>query len=387
MGTPKEMFSLRRSLHPTTLERMQGNRNNLHELRKKGHFAKCCQTKGAGNFAKSRKVARPPQRIQRIDEWSDSENEGSIVDEEQVVLTIEVDENGHFTMKRKINGNEFQTMVDSGSPVTIFEIDDLKKIMKRKTLFIKELPSDEEYVDFNRKRLNLLGYIFCHLEVGESKLHKARILIAQKGAKALIGRDWLKAFNYKFVSPNQSEGKQAIYKIISNSNKNSKIEKENEKNIHNEVNEQTKIKEQFNELFTRQGKLIGHEVKIEFKPHAKITQQKGRRVPIQLQDAVQKEIERLLHEGHLERVTEVTDKQFIQPIIITVKRDKSVKIALDARALNKEVVKDKYQMPNLEHLVDMVAEQLDTENEGIAWYTSLDMQYAYGQVPLNKETA
>ena len=39
MGTPKEMFSLRRSLHPTTLERMQGNRNNLHELRKKRDFS------------------------------------------------------------------------------------------------------------------------------------------------------------------------------------------------------------------------------------------------------------------------------------------------------------------------------------------------------------
>ena len=164
---------------------------------KKGHLAKCCQTKGAGNFAKSRKVAKPPQRIQRVDEWSDSENEGSIVDEEKVVLTIEGDENGHFTMKGKINGNEFQTMVDSGSPVTIFEIDELKKIMKRKTLFIRELPSDEEYVDFNRKKLDLLGYIFCHLEIGESKLHKARILIAQKGAKSLIGRDWLNAFNYK----------------------------------------------------------------------------------------------------------------------------------------------------------------------------------------------
>ena len=44
-------------------------------------------------------------------------------------------------------------------------------------------------------------------------------------------------------------------------------------------------------------------------------------------------------------------------------------------------------MPNLEHLVDMVAVQLGTENKGIAWYTSLDMQYAYGQEPLSKETA
>ena len=64
------------------------------------------------------------------------------VDEEKVVLTIEGDENGQFTKKEKINGNPFQTMVDSGSPVTIFPIDEIKEIMKRKTLFIRELPKD-----------------------------------------------------------------------------------------------------------------------------------------------------------------------------------------------------------------------------------------------------
>ena len=68
-------------------------------------------------------------------------------------------------------------------------------------------------------------------------------------------------------------------------------------------------------------KINKHKVKIEFKQNAKITQQKGRRVPIQLQEAVQDEIERLLNEGHIERVSEVTDKQFIQPVVITVKKD------------------------------------------------------------------
>ena len=212
IGTRKEMLSLRRNFHPTTLDRLQSHRNNLHEMWKKGTFCqKCCQTKGAGNFAKSRKVAKP---IQRIDEWSDSENEGSIVDEEKVVLTIEGDENGHFTMKGKINGNDFQTMVDLGSPVTIFEIDELKKIMKQKTLFIRELPSDEEYVDFNRKNLNFLGYIFCHLEVGESKLHKARILIAQKGAKSLIGRDWLKVSTTSLYHPTKVKVNKLFTKLL-----------------------------------------------------------------------------------------------------------------------------------------------------------------------------
>ena len=55
-------------------------------------------------------------------------------------------------------------------------------------------------------------------------------------------------------------------------------------------------------------------------------------------------MELLLKKGYIERVTEVTDKEFIQPVAITVKRDKSVKIALQARALNNELGEDKYYM-------------------------------------------
>ena len=66
--------------------------------------------------------------------------------------------------------------------------------------------------------------------------------------------------------------------------------------------------------------------------------------------------------------------------MITVKREKSVKIAIDACELNNELKKDKHQMPNVEHLIDMVAEQLDKTCNGNAWYISLNLLYAYGQV-------
>ena len=69
---------------------------------------------------------------------------------------------------------------------------------------------DVEYVDFNKQKLNLLGY---QLDVGKSKNQKARILIAEKGAKSLILPDWLNASNYQFVSPNQKEGNNAISKV------------------------------------------------------------------------------------------------------------------------------------------------------------------------------
>ena len=95
------------------------------------------------------------------------------------------------------------------------------------------------------------------------------------------------------------------------------------------------------------------------KNNAKISQQTGRRVPIQLQEQVDKEIVKLLTEGHIERVEKIQDNVFIQPTVITAKKDKSVKIALDARALNESMAKNKYQMPNLENLIDMIVEKIE----------------------------
>ena len=39
-------------------------------------------------------------------------------------------------------------------------------------------------------------------------------------------------------------------------------------------------------------------------------------------------------------------------------------------------------MPNLHILFDMIAERLKNEN-GETWYSSVDMTYAYGHVPLH----
>ena len=133
----------------------------------------------------------------------------------------------------------------------------------------------------------------------------------------------------------------------------------------------------FPKLFTRKGRVKNYEIKIKMKDNARISQQKGRRVPIQLQNQGDAEINKLLKEGHIEKVEKIRDDVFIQPTVITVKKDKSVKIALDARALNDYTAKDKYQMPNLDNLIDLIAEKLDENKTGEAWYSSVDMTYAY----------
>ena len=73
-------------------------------------------------------------------------------------------------------------------------------------------------------------------------------------------------------------------------------------------------------------------------------------------------------------------------MVIAVKKDKSVKLALDARSLNDAIQKDKYQMPNLDNLLGQVAEIINEENEGEVGFTTLDRVYAYGQTELNPDT-
>ena len=124
---------------------------------------------------------------------------------------------------------------------------------------------------------------------------------------------------------------------------------------------------EFPELFKRQGEVNNYKTKINLKSEAKESQQKGRLIPIQLQKAVDEEINHLLKEGYIEKIDGIKDDVFIQPTVITVKKDRSEKIALDARALNQAIDKDKHQMPNLDNLLDMVAEKLDTE-ESEAWF-------------------
>ena len=62
------------------------------------------------------------------------------------------------------------------------------------------------------------------------------------------------------------------------------------------------------------------EIKIRLKDGAKFSQQKGRRIPVHLQEAVNKEIKRLLAKGHIDKVNEIKDDVFIQPTVSTVRK-------------------------------------------------------------------
>ena len=99
------------------------------------------------------------------------------------------------------------------------------------------------------------------------------------------------------------------------------------------------------------------------------------------------ELDRLIKSGHLERLETIEEDCFVSPVVITVKKDKTVKITLYARKLNESCVKKRPHMPNMEELLNQISTKLSRNDHDPIWISVIDLDYAYGQMKLAPETS
>ena len=76
----------------------------------------------------------------------------------------------------------------------------------------------------------------------------------------------------------------------------------------------------FKELFEENHTIKDTKVKISLKPDIKPVQQKAPPIPFHLQNSVEKEINRLIKSGHLEKLDKAQEDTFISPVVITVRK-------------------------------------------------------------------
>ena len=148
------------------------------------------------------------------------------------------------------------------------------------------------------------------------------------------------------------------------------------------------IAKQFPGLVKRIGRSINHTVKSKFRTNFTPIHQRGRRVPIQLQNQVEQELKKLQENGNIIKLDKCSDKNFISPIVITIKRDKTIKLAMDSKILNKAIHKNKYQMQNIDCLMDNIAQSIsESSHEGEVLFSTIDLRNACSQLPLDEATA
>ena len=90
--------------------------------------------------------------------------------------------------------------------------------------------------------------------------------------------------------------------------------------------ETTKIHTKFKKRFKTNHTIKNAEAKIQIKPGCYSIQQKARPIPYHLQDDVKNELDRIIKSGHLQRLETIEEDCFVSPDVITVKKDKTVKM-------------------------------------------------------------
>ncbi len=106
-----------------------------------------------------------------------------------------------------------------------------------------------------------------------------------------------------------------------------------------------------------------------------------------MQSAVEKEVKKLIDEGHREELAEVGEDTFVSPVVITHKNDGTVKNALDSTELNKQIIKKTMQLPLLAELLDQICMKISANRKATPYISTIDLKYSFGQIALHKETS
>ena len=159
-------------------------------------------------------------------------------------------------------------------------------------------------------------------------------------------------------------------------------------NIQTEKNIIKWIVHKYSHLCTRLGRSKNHIAKSVFKQNYTTSQHKGRRVPLNLLDKVENDPKKLIHDGQIIKIENCPDDLFVNPVVIAVKKEKSVKIVLDSKKLIDALHKNKYQMQSIHHLIGSVAIYISERKNlpGKYFFSKIDLNYADSQIPLDEKT-
>ncbi|XP_041361078.1 uncharacterized protein K02A2.6-like [Gigantopelta aegis] len=132
------------------------------------------------------------------------------------------------------------------------------------------------------------------------------------------------------------------------------------------------IPDRFPQLFSDKiGKVKGFKHKIKVRSDVKPVQQKLRRLPFAVRNAVSAELKKLENSDIIERIDA---SEWISPIVVAWKKDGSVRVCVDLRKPNEAIIEDRYPLPNIDEMI--------SEMHGATHFSKLDLKSAYHQLEL-----
>lgn len=106
--------------------------------------------------------------------------------------------------------------------------------------------------------------------------------------------------------------------------------------------------------------------KVKTRPEVRPVQQKLRRLPLSVRDAVSAELRYLEQHGIIEKTD---SSEWVSPIAVTQKKTGGIRMYVDLLEPNKAVVVDSYPLPLIEDIL--------SELRGAVMFSTLDLKHVY----------
>ena len=207
-------------------------------------------------------------------------------------------------LKIYINGHPMNIWIDSRSPIFILTLDDLKKTVGRAGINLKQDDiEDDEFRDYSNNRIKMLGRMGLELASNGWKT-KAEVRVLGGTRPSIVGRDMMGKLGLQLM---QADPRGAVMNIQGADDSSCEKEQVGESEDEQMDPWQQYFSKLFPKFFTRIGKIRNYKVQAEFFKNLVRVQQKGRRVPVTLQEKADKEIYKLLTQGHIEKLKECSD--------------------------------------------------------------------------------
>ena len=287
--------------------------------------------------------------------------------EDNTVAVIEnaVEKLEPLNMPIKICNINTTLLVDSGSACSILNRSLASQVVQNspRAFWINEKTSPQLRT-FSNEPIQVEGKIQSPITSNGWTCDSATFTVVADGLKSLIGRHLSDQLGLAVTQSTSHKGNRV-------------------NNIPASPEFKEKIAKTFPELISRIGRSRNHVAKSKIYKDFQPRHQKGRRIPINLQEKVNNELKKLLDEKHIIKLSSCLDKCFISPILVTVKKDQTIKLALDSKILNKAIHKNKYQMSNIDTLIESISQQVSAPaSQNTTYFSTLDLKYAYSQLNL-----
>lgn len=312
----------------------------------------------------------------------------------------------------KIAGMEFPALVDSGSQVSCLSRDVWDQIEGRTDMPIFPVTGVRISGAFKAKPKRITHQALISFQAAEQAFHHEFLLVPELTYAVVLGTDWMRRVEAvidlghrcltveaqtgrvripEATHPHQPASGESLALFISSTWMPAgslalctlvKQESDEEQftKVLDDSNVTVSLRERLHTLLRQNkqvfsekpGRVTGYEHCIEVTDDSPF-QQKAYPIPVAHREAVQAEIERMVNWGIIQKAP----TPYISPLVTVIKPDGSVRLCLDARRLNRVLVKDHEQPRPIEDILDQLGE--------IRVMSSLDLTSSYWQIPVRAE--